>query len=98
MTNRKAFVLAIFAVLAAMGLSTVALGQTSENNFANVSSQGSGVRFDVGVPSGGMTLTVSAPDGRTFSKEFKGAFAEFPVNDNHCLMASTHMNCACNRP
>jgi hypothetical protein len=57
------------------------LGQAIENNFANVTSVGSGVRFDVAGANGGMTLTVNAPDGRTFSKDYRGASAEFTVTD-----------------
>lgn len=82
MIKRNPFMLAIFAGLAAMGLSTAALGQASDNSIANVISLGSGVRFDVAGVSGGATLTVSAPDGRTFTKEYKaGASPEFLFTD-----------------
>jgi hypothetical protein len=64
-----------------MGLSTAALGQANENNFANVTSIGSGVRFDVAGANGGWTLTVNAPDGRSFSKDYRGASADFTVTD-----------------
>src|SRR5215207_7877426 len=49
-----------------------ALGQSSDDkNFAAISSTGSGVRFDVAAPHAAVTLTVAAPDGQTFTKEFK---------------------------
>src|SRR5215217_3570646 len=57
------FVLACFNVLV--------LGQSNENRFANITSIGSGVRFDVGAPHASVTLTVIGPDGVAFSKEFK---------------------------
>src|SRR5215213_785149 len=60
-----------------------ALGQSSDDkNFAAISSTGSGVRFDVAVPHAAVTLTVAAPDGQTFTKEFKsGNSPEFRLNE-----------------
>src|ERR1044072_187303 len=69
-----AFVLACFNVLV--------LAQ-SNDQFANVTSLGSSVRFDVGAPHASVTLTVTGPDGIAFSKEFKsGNSAEFKLNDS----------------
>lgn len=60
-------------------------GQTTmedRNQVAAVSSFGSGVRFDVAGPHAGTTLTVVAPDGQVFTKEFKGGNdPEFKLND-----------------
>lgn len=56
----------------------VVLGQ-SNDQFANVSSFGSSVRFDVGAPHAAVTLTVIGPDGLVFSKEFKSGNAEFKL-------------------
>src|SRR5205085_8033094 len=51
------------------------LGQSTETQFASVSSFGSSVRFDVGAPHAAVTLTVIGPDGQSFSKEFKSGNA-----------------------
>ena len=68
------FALACFNVLV--------LGQSNDdkNHFANITSVGSGVRFDVGAPHASVTLTVIGPDGVAFSKEFKsGNSPEFKL-------------------
>src|SRR6185369_14118822 len=70
-------VLTIVFVLACFNL---VLGQ-SNDHFANISSNGSSVRFDVGVQHADVTLTVIGPDGVAFSKEFKsGNSPEFKLN------------------
>src|ERR1043165_6752850 len=70
-------VLTILFVLASFNL---VLGQ-SNDHFANISSNGSSVRFDVGAPHAAVTLTVIGPDGVAFSKEFKsGNSPEFKLN------------------
>ena len=47
-----------------------------------MSSMGSSVRWDVAAPNSGVTMTVLAPDGRVFRKEFKaGASPEFTLTD-----------------
>ena len=81
MTNRRSFVLAIFAMLVMVGLSPAAFGQSNENSLANVNGVGSGVRFDVTAPNNGVTLTVTAPDGRSFTKESRAGGAEFTLSD-----------------
>lgn len=71
--------LTIVFVLACFNL---VLGQ-SNDHFANISSFGSSVRFDVGVPHAAVTLTVIGPDGVTFSKEFKsGNSPEFKLTSS----------------
>src|SRR5712671_3483317 len=48
-------------------------GQTMEDKkLATINGSGSSARWDVAVPNAGLTLIVSAPDGRVFSKNFKG--------------------------
>jgi len=70
-------VLTILFVVASFNL---VLGQ-SNDHFANISSNGSSVRFDVGAPHAAVTLTVIGPDGVAFSKEFKsGNSPEFKLN------------------
>ncbi|MGH9932214.1 MAG: tail fiber domain-containing protein [Pyrinomonadaceae bacterium] len=59
-------------------------GQSAEdrNKIATISATGSSVRWDVAIPNAGLTITVSAPDGRVFRKEFRtGAAAEFMLSN-----------------
>src|SRR5712692_9107866 len=70
MKNQKSFALVIFAVLIFAGMQT-AIGQTANDNIANVSGGGSSVRWEVVVPNSGGSLTISAPDGRSFTREFR---------------------------
>src|SRR5262245_29817752 len=91
MKNRRRFALAVLAVLLIGGLCSAALGQSSEGNFANVAGGGSSIRFDVLTQHAGLTLTIVAPDGRAFSKEFKaGAVAEFSFNERLGLPDGTY--------
>src|SRR5713226_9764487 len=72
MKNRKSFALVIFAALLFACLEAAALGQTAnDGNLANVSGGGSSVRWDIGVPNSGGSLTIAAPDGRSFTREFR---------------------------
>ena len=66
------FVLACFNVLV--------LGQSSDKDFATVTSLGSSVRFDISASNAGVTLTVIGPDDLGYTKEFKsGAAPEFKL-------------------
>jgi hypothetical protein len=72
-------VLSIVFLLACFNV--VVLAQ-SNDQFANISGFGSSVRFDVGAPHSSLTLTVLAPDGQSFTKEFNaGNSAEFRFSD-----------------
>jgi endosialidase-like protein len=76
-------VLCMVFVVACLQIS--ALGQSAEdkNNFAAIRASGSSVRWDVTGPYSSLTMTVSAPDGRVFRKEFKaGTSPEFALTDN----------------
>jgi hypothetical protein len=56
------------------------LGQSSDKDFATVTSLGSSVRFDVSASNAGVTLTVIGPDDLGYTKEFKsGASPEFKL-------------------
>jgi hypothetical protein len=67
---------------------------SNDGNLANVIGGGSSVRFDVLAQNAGATLTVTAPDGRSFSKEFRaGAALEFNLATNRCRTAFTITNC-----
>ena len=82
MRNQRSFALVIFAALIFVCLQTNALGQTANGNLANVSGGGSSIRWDVIVPNTGGNLTISAPDGRTFYREFKaGGSPEITLSD-----------------
>lgn len=69
MKDQKSFLLVIFAALVFVCLQTAAFGQT-DGKLASVSG-GSSVHWDVAGANSGVTLIVSAPDGRTFRKELK---------------------------
>jgi hypothetical protein len=60
----------------ASSFNTLVLGQSNENQIANLSSSGASVRFDVGAPHAAITLTVIGPNDFSFSKEFKSGAAE----------------------
>ena len=71
-------------VLTLICFNVVALGQSAENKnqIASMNGFGSSVRWDVAAPHAAVTLSVSGPDGQTFSKEFKaGSSPEFKLAD-----------------
>ncbi|HMG74859.1 MAG TPA: tail fiber domain-containing protein [Pyrinomonadaceae bacterium] len=82
MRNQKSFLLVIFAALILACLQTAALGQTANDQLANVTGGGSSVRWDVRAPNSGMSLTISFPDGRSFTREYKsGSSPEITLSD-----------------
>jgi hypothetical protein len=81
MKKNKSLMLVVFAVLVFACLETAALGQTANDKLASVSGGGS-VRWDVAVANSGLTLIVSAPDGRVFRRELKGGSSpDFALTD-----------------
>jgi len=70
-------------VFVVASLHTSASGQTEDKSrLAAINGNGSSVRWDVATPNAGLTLIVSAPDGRVFSKNFKGgSSANFSIAD-----------------
>src|SRR5687767_14542374 len=70
--NSLPAVLCMVFVVACLHVS--ASGQSTEdsNKLATISGSGSSVRWDVAVPYSSLTMTVSAPDGRVFRKDFRG--------------------------
>src|SRR6185503_14792450 len=64
--------LSLMFVVACLQISV--LGQMAEdkNKLSTLSGTASSVRWDVTAPNAGITLIISAPDGRVFSKNFKG--------------------------
>ena len=78
MKNLKSVHVLMRVVLVVACVQMLAFGQDDK---VKVSGSGSSVKWDVGVPHTEVTLTVSAPDGQVFRKEFKGRSAEFSVID-----------------
>src|SRR5689334_23137913 len=64
-------VIRIVFVVACFNVFVLAQSTVDRNQFADVSSLGSSVRFDVSAPHAALTLTVIGPEGFSFSKEFK---------------------------
>jgi len=86
MKNQKLFVLVIFVGIALACLHTAALGQgasqSADAKAANVRAEGMGVRFDSTIQHTGATLTISAPDGEVYRREFRaGAVPSFALVD-----------------
>src|SRR5258708_37151621 len=80
MKNQKSFLLVIFAAVVLACLQTAALGQ--DGNLANVTGGGASVKWDVLVAKSGMSLTVSFPDGRSFTREYKaGTSPDITLSD-----------------
>ncbi len=80
MKNQKSFVLGVFVVLTLACLQIAVMGQS--NDLASVSGGGSTIRWDVRVPNSGLSLTISIPDGRSFTKEYKaGTSPEINLSD-----------------
>lgn len=80
-----------FAVVLAAGLWSAAFGQANDGNLANAISGGSSIRFEVLGQHAGGTLTITAPDGRAFSKDFHaGASPEFIFTDKQGLPDGTY--------
>lgn len=84
MKNLKCFTL-MFCIVIVVGCMHVSVsGQTMEdkNKLATINSMGSSVRWDVSAQYSAVTMTVAAPDGRVFRREFKaGSSPEFMITD-----------------
>ena len=81
MKKDKSLFLIVFVALVLACVQTAAFGQTANDKVANVTG-GSSVRWDVNGGNSGVTLIVSAPDGRTFRREYKaGNSADFALVD-----------------
>jgi hypothetical protein len=84
MKNFKSLLTLLSVALALACFQVPTVGQTTdeESKLAAVSSSGSVVRWQVAAPHAAVTMTVSAPDGQVFRKEFKaGAAPEFTLFD-----------------
>ena len=69
--------------LIAACFNATALAQSAgdKNKVANLTANGLSVRWDVASPNAGLLLTVSAPDGQVYRKEFRDGSAEFKLTD-----------------
>src|SRR5712692_10373846 len=85
MKNQKSFLLVIFAALIFACLEAAALAQTAKDgNLANVTGAASSVKWDIVVPNSGGSLTIAAPDGRSFTREFRaGVSPEINLSEKH---------------
>jgi hypothetical protein len=82
MKNAKSFTIVVFTALILAALQTVVSAQTPGQKLANISARGASVRWDVTSPHAGVTVTISAPDGQVFRKEFPaGSSPEFVLSD-----------------
>ncbi|HKG80218.1 MAG TPA: hypothetical protein VKA78_12380, partial [Pyrinomonadaceae bacterium] len=84
MKNLKNLFAVLCMALIAACFHATALGQSAgdKNRVANMTANGLNVRWDVAAPNAGLTLTISAPDGQVFRKEFRDGSAEFKLADN----------------
>ncbi|MET0623152.1 MAG: tail fiber domain-containing protein [Pyrinomonadaceae bacterium] len=74
--------LSLLAIFACLGAPALGQDAADRNSIAAVASAASGVRWAVSVPHAGTTLTVVAPDGEVFRKEFKAGVApSFDLTD-----------------
>jgi hypothetical protein len=74
--------ISIVVLFACLYVSAAGQGMDDKNKLAALSGAGSSVRWDISAPNAGATLIISAPDGRVFSKEFKGGSSpQFSVAD-----------------
>jgi hypothetical protein len=84
MKNLKCLTLVLCTIFVVTCLHVSVSGQSAEdkNKLAAISSMGSSVRWDVAAPNSGVTMTIAAPDGRVFRKEFPaGSSPEFTLID-----------------
>jgi hypothetical protein len=75
-------IIGIVFVVACAHISASAQTAEDRSKLAAINGTGSSVRWEVTAPNAGLTLTVSAPDGRVFSKTFKsGSSPNFSIAD-----------------
>ena len=81
MKNLKHLPSVLGILLVVTSFNVLVLGQ-SDKDLATVTSLGSSIRFDVSASHATVTLSVLAPDGRVYSKEYKaGTTPEFRISD-----------------
>lgn len=76
-------ILCVMFVVACFQVSAFGQAAEDKNKLASISSAGSSVRWEMAAPYSALTMTISAPDGRVFRKEFKaGVTPEFMITDD----------------
>ena len=83
MNNKKRIpsLLSIVFALACFSISALAQSSDDKNHFATLNGSGSSVRWDIRASHAASTLTVIAPDGEVFVKEFQsGQSPEFQLS------------------
>jgi endosialidase-like protein len=81
MKNLKHLPSVLGILLVVTSFNVLVLGQ-SDKDLANVTNFGSSIRFDVSASHATVTLSVLAPDGRVYKKEYKaGTAPEFRLGD-----------------
>ena len=84
MIKLRSLIAMLSVVLTVSCVQMIASGQSAEdkNKIATMTAGSSGIRWDVYTQNAGATLTISAPDGQVFQKEFPaGATVDFRVNE-----------------
>jgi hypothetical protein len=72
----------VLSILFVVTFFNVLVVAQENKDFATVTNSGSSIRFDISASYSTATLTVSAPDGRVYNKEFKaGSSPEFRLGD-----------------
>lgn len=71
----------VMLVVACFQMLVLAQVSDDKNRGVTISGIGLNVKWEVAVPHSELTLTISAPDGQVFRKEFKGRSAEFTLTD-----------------
>jgi endosialidase-like protein len=88
MKSQKSLAIAIFSVFVLAGLQTNTQAQavssdSRDTTLASLTSAGSSIRLDAKISYASATLTISGPDGRVFTREFKsGSTIDFTLSDN----------------
>src|SRR2546423_8079603 len=77
MKNLKYFftTLSMVLTLACLHVSVFAQSADDKNRIAYLAASSEGVRWDVSVPYAAVTVTISAPNGKVYSKEFRAGSA-----------------------
>ncbi|MDX6406199.1 MAG: hypothetical protein QOH70_3654 [Blastocatellia bacterium] len=82
MRKRTSFTLVMFAAMIFACFEMTVVAQSNDGKLANVVGGGSTVRWDVGAANAGGSLTITAPDGRTFRRTFRaGASPEISLTE-----------------
>lgn len=71
----------VMLVVVCFQVLVLAQGPDDRSKAVTISGIGLNVKWDIAVPHSELTLTISAPDGQVFRKEFKGRSAEFTLTD-----------------